>query len=328
MCLRTCIQRQLCVYVSSVARLCIQRAVLCIISSWLNPNLKMLKSASGAPGPKSALKWSKSTTFTTAILQVFNLHKIAINPIGDPSVLLIQYLSESSRGISVLPLPRPIYRWDQAQVGKSSASEIGVLWVALRDIFWNLRCHHRGMKVQEIVTSWYNTIPAIVFWDQKVLSEVPNQWLLLRRFCSCSTCRKPAWMQQGMLLFYWFHVHEPILEFPFYRSHVRYTDETGGICVYVRLPRLVVYFARFTHSEPSILHPGASSIWHETSYCIQASSSSIQSFASSIYFKKHPACANQAWYIQKPAAFCIKHFTCRSMEHSASSILLQEAFSI
>ena len=111
--LRTCIQRQLCVYVSSVARLCIQRAVFRIISLWLNPNLKMLKSASGAPGPKSALRGTKSVTFTKAILQVFNLHKIAMNPIGDPSVLLIQsseILSESSKGISVLPFPRPIYR--------------------------------------------------------------------------------------------------------------------------------------------------------------------------------------------------------------------------
>ena len=110
---RTCIQRQLCVYVSSVARLCIQRAVFRIISLWLNPNLKMLKSASGAPGPKSALRGTKSVTFTKAILQVFNLHKIAMNPIGDPSVLLIQsseILSESSKGISVLPFPRPIYR--------------------------------------------------------------------------------------------------------------------------------------------------------------------------------------------------------------------------
>ena len=107
---RTCIQRQLCVYVSSVARLCIQRAVFRIISLWLNPNLKMLKSASGALGPKSALRGTKSVTFTKAILHVSNLKKNAMNPIGDPSVLLIQYLSESSRGISVLPLPRPIYR--------------------------------------------------------------------------------------------------------------------------------------------------------------------------------------------------------------------------
>ena len=111
--LRTCIQRQLCVYVSSVARLCIQRAVFRIVSLWLNPNLKMLKSVSDAPGPKSALRGTKSVTFIKAILQVFNLHKIGMNPIGDQSVLLIQsceILSESSKGISVLPFLRPIYR--------------------------------------------------------------------------------------------------------------------------------------------------------------------------------------------------------------------------
>ena len=141
------------------------------------------------------------------------------------------------------------------------------------------------------------------------------------------------------------------MEFPFYRSHVRYTDETGGICVYVRLPRLVVYFARFTHSEPSILHPGASSIWHETSYCIQASSSSIQSFASSITSRsiqhvriKHgtfrslqPFASNilhaEAWSILHQAFFFKKHSafrssiphpeaTCRGIQHSESSILL------
>ena len=113
MCLRTCIQRQLCVYVSSVARLCIQRAVFRIVSLWLNPNLKMLKSASDAPGPKSALRGTKSVTFTKAILQVFNLHKIATNPIGDQTVLLChssEILFESSKGISVLPFPRPIYQ--------------------------------------------------------------------------------------------------------------------------------------------------------------------------------------------------------------------------
>ena len=77
---------------------------------------------------------------------MFRIISLCLNP------NFFEILSESSRGISVLPLPRPIYRWYQAQVGKSSASEIGVLRVALRDIFWNLRCHHRGMKGHEIVT--------------------------------------------------------------------------------------------------------------------------------------------------------------------------------
>ena len=125
MCLRTCIQRQLCVHVSSVARLCMQRAVFRIVS--LCPNLNFF-----------------------------------------------EILSESNRGIFVLSFSRPTYRYDQAQVGKSSASEIGVLWVALRDIVWNLRCHHRGTKVHEIVTYYSNIIQFFVlplprpiyWWDQ------------------------------------------------------------------------------------------------------------------------------------------------------------------
>ena len=48
------------------------------------------KSASGAPGPKSAPRGSKSTTFAKGFFQLFNLQKIGMNPIGDPSVLPIQ----------------------------------------------------------------------------------------------------------------------------------------------------------------------------------------------------------------------------------------------
>ena len=48
------------------------------------------KSASGAPGPKSAPRGSKSTTFAKGNFQLFNLQKIGMNPIGDPSVLPIQ----------------------------------------------------------------------------------------------------------------------------------------------------------------------------------------------------------------------------------------------
>ena len=47
------------------------------------------KSGSGAPGPKSAPRRSKSTTFAKGIVQLFNLRKVAMNPIGDPSVLPI-----------------------------------------------------------------------------------------------------------------------------------------------------------------------------------------------------------------------------------------------
>ena len=49
------------------------------------------KSASGAPGSKSAPRGSKSTTFAKGIFQLVNLQKIAMNPIGEPSVLPTQY---------------------------------------------------------------------------------------------------------------------------------------------------------------------------------------------------------------------------------------------
>ena len=45
-----------------------------------------VKSASSPPRPKSAPRGSKSTTFAKGIFQLFNLRKIASNPMGDPSV--------------------------------------------------------------------------------------------------------------------------------------------------------------------------------------------------------------------------------------------------
>ena len=48
------------------------------------------KSDSGAPRPKSGPRGSKSTTFAKGIFQLFIFQKIGMNPIGDPSVLLIQ----------------------------------------------------------------------------------------------------------------------------------------------------------------------------------------------------------------------------------------------
>ena len=48
------------------------------------------KSASSPPRAKSAPRGSKSTTFAKGIFQLFNLRKNATNPMGDPSVLLIQ----------------------------------------------------------------------------------------------------------------------------------------------------------------------------------------------------------------------------------------------
>ena len=48
-------------------------------------------SASGAPEPKSDPRCSKSIAFTKIMYQLFNLQNIVMNPIGDPSVLPIQY---------------------------------------------------------------------------------------------------------------------------------------------------------------------------------------------------------------------------------------------
>ena len=72
------------------------------------------KSGSGAPGPKSAPRRSKSTTFAKGIFQLFNLQQIVMNPIGDPSVLPIQY---------------PIYiTYDsKLQLERRSDLEVGVL---------------------------------------------------------------------------------------------------------------------------------------------------------------------------------------------------------
>ena len=57
----------------------------------LRPATKSIKTAAGAPRPKSAPRGSKSTTFANGNVQLFNLQKLAMNPIGDPSVLPIQY---------------------------------------------------------------------------------------------------------------------------------------------------------------------------------------------------------------------------------------------
>ena len=65
-----------------------------------------VKSASSPPRPKSAPRGSKSTTFAGGIFQLFNLQKIGMNPVGDPSVLLTQ---------------SPIYLWLQAEVWEAFA---------------------------------------------------------------------------------------------------------------------------------------------------------------------------------------------------------------
>ena len=60
---------------------------------------KSIKTASGAPRPKSAPRGSKSTTFAQGKFQVWNRQKMVANPIGEPSVSPFQY---------------PIYLWLQS----------------------------------------------------------------------------------------------------------------------------------------------------------------------------------------------------------------------
>ena len=48
------------------------------------------KSGSGAPGPESAPRGTKSTTFAKGIFQPFNLPNFCPNPVGEPSVLRIR----------------------------------------------------------------------------------------------------------------------------------------------------------------------------------------------------------------------------------------------
>ena len=72
----------------------------CLISMiTTSSNAKSIKTASGAPRPKSAPRGSKSTTFAQGKFQASNLQKMVANPIGEPSVSPFQY---------------PIYFWLQA----------------------------------------------------------------------------------------------------------------------------------------------------------------------------------------------------------------------
>ena len=70
-----------------------------IVSSSQNRFRKGPQSGSGAPGPKSAPRGSKSNTFAKGNVQLFNLQTIDLNPIEESFVLPFQY---------------PIYLWLQA----------------------------------------------------------------------------------------------------------------------------------------------------------------------------------------------------------------------
>ena len=116
-------------------RACIQRGVFVMFSQYLKNRLRSRtrmqnvsshvvreavrsgsNRASSAPRPKSAPRGSKSTTFAKGIVQLFNLQKIGMNPIGDPSVLPTQF---------------PIYTYDsKLKFEKLSQLEVGVLSVA------------------------------------------------------------------------------------------------------------------------------------------------------------------------------------------------------
>ena len=95
--------------------------------------LQMLRAPRGKSGlspqtAKSAPRRSKSTTFAKGIFQLFNLQKIAMNPIGDPSVLPIQY---------------PIYLWLQVAAGETFG--IGGWCYELKSSIRNLQSRHKGM---------------------------------------------------------------------------------------------------------------------------------------------------------------------------------------
>ena len=68
-----------------------------MLSSVLSFGTKPSQSRSGALGRTSVRRASEWTTFTKGIFQFFNLPKIAMNPIGDPSVLPfnIRYIYDS-----------------------------------------------------------------------------------------------------------------------------------------------------------------------------------------------------------------------------------------
>ena len=80
------------------------------MNAMLNPN--RAKSGSGAPGPKSAPRGSKSTTFANGFFQPFSPLKFFLNPIGESPFYHshVRYTDETKRKFE-----------------KSSASEVGVL---------------------------------------------------------------------------------------------------------------------------------------------------------------------------------------------------------
>ena len=99
-------------------------------SSWtLSLSTKPSKSGYSAPGPESAARGSKSTTFAKGALQPFELRNSS----------LIQWGKLRFSRVNV----RYTYK-TELKLEKSSESEVGVLWVARLYRFWNLGFKHRG----------------------------------------------------------------------------------------------------------------------------------------------------------------------------------------
>ena len=71
-----------------------------------NPNMKPSQIGIRCSRPENAPRGSKSTTFAKGIVQLFNLQKIGMNPVGDPSVL---------------PIQSPLYLWLQAAAWEAFA---------------------------------------------------------------------------------------------------------------------------------------------------------------------------------------------------------------
>ena len=92
-------------------------------------NMKSIKTASGAPRPKSAPRGSKSATFAQGKFQVSNRQKMVANPIWGTLRFTIS-ISD------ILMAPSCSLR---------SFLEVGVSWAASRYSFRNLRFKHRGM---------------------------------------------------------------------------------------------------------------------------------------------------------------------------------------
>ena len=71
----------------------------------LRPATKLIKTASGAPRPKSAPRGSKSTTFAQGKFQVSNPQKMVANPIEEPSVSPFQSEVGGGNGAERSPPP-------------------------------------------------------------------------------------------------------------------------------------------------------------------------------------------------------------------------------